>query len=718
MQGRKARQKYIVLTTYLLCIIVDIGVTKMKYIKTLLLVGLILLIGSSISMASSNLEIILDGENVTNLATPIIKEGRTLVPIRSILEKMGAKVDWYGDTKTIKVSKDKKIVTLKLDSLLVKYQDEGEVYALSDVAPVLVGDKTYAPLRLITNAIGVDIQWDGPTNTVKIDSQAKSVFNGFFEAEILNIEDGQTIKGSRILELSVSEETARRGAEIKYMLLDPDRAEGKVIARGTDVRGQYNWIPYVSDHGKKALVAAIYDGEGNFISGDAKMVNVSILPEVKLTGLSEVVREDAAIGVELNFVPIYVQYEISHLDKDKTITTGELDPWGSYKWAPMVDDNGQYKIRAIAYDENKKAYFSEIKEVKLEMPYIFGLSGVKEGMTIDKPVTLLATRNFNVLDTEYLIRYPGFGEERSLSKQGYGSYKWFPGPEDKMEVEVFARVTNTRGIVHQTKGIPVLLPGRPIILLEGLGPNQVITSEVGIRSLSNFGLEEVQYILTNPAKGSKKLLATSDPREGYVFKPTREYLEYTHIKAVGQYQGKTIESEEIPIKIYLDKLYGPKPIVEKNKFMGVVSVLAKRSWEDTGMSAALQTAQAILETGWGQSVPVDKYTGKFSNNLFGIKGKGTAGSVTSNTWEEYNGTTFRIDADFRAYKNIEESWLNHKELLLEAERYGIFRDVMYDSSMGAWALKRAGYATDSQYPLKLMNIIDLYKLDELDKVGI
>ncbi|MFA7533022.1 MAG: glucosaminidase domain-containing protein, partial [Tissierellaceae bacterium] len=680
----------------------------MKYLKTLLALGLIILLGSSISMASSNLEIILDGENVTTLATPIIKDGRTLIPIRSILEKMGAKVDWYGDTRTIIVSKDNKVVTLKVDSRLIKYRDGKEIYALSDVAPVLVGDKSYAPLRLITNAIGVDIQWDGSTNTVKIDSQTKSVFSSFFVEEILNIEDGQTIGGTTILKLNVSEEAAKNGAEIKYMLLDPDTAAGKVIARGKDIEGQYNWIPYVSDHGKKALVAAIYDDEGNFISGDAKLVNISIVPEVKLTGLSEIVSENAAIGVESNFVPIHVQYEITHVDKDKTITTGELDPWGTYNWSPMVDDNGNYKIRAIAYDENEKAYFSETKEIILEMPYILGLSGVKEGMILDKPVTLLANRNFNVLDTEYLIRYPVFGEERSLSKQGYGSYKWFPGPEDKGEVEVFARVTNTKGIVHQTKGIPVVLPGRPILLLEGVGPNQVITSEVEIRSSSNFGLEEVQYMLTNPAKGTKKLLAVSDPsRESYIFVPTRDDLEYSHIKAVGKYKENTIESEEIPIKIYLDTLYGPKPIVEKDKFMGVVSELARKSWEDTGMSAALQTAQAILETGWGQSVPVDKYTGRFSNNLFGIKGKGSAGSVTSNTWEEYNGTTFRIDADFRAYNSIDESWLNHKELLLQAERYGIFRDVMYDSTMGAWALRRAGYATDSQYPKKLMNIINL-----------
>ncbi|HOA20662.1 MAG TPA: glucosaminidase domain-containing protein, partial [Sedimentibacter sp.] len=150
----------------------------------------------------------------------------------------------------------------------------------------------------------------------------------------------------------------------------------------------------------------------------------------------------------------------------------------------------------------------------------------------------------------------------------------------------------------------------------------------------------------------------------------------------------------------------------------LVSGLAVNTRKTTGMSAALQVAQAILETGWGQSVPVDKYDGKFSYNLFGIKGEGTKGSVTSNTWEEYNGVAFRIDAEFRAYNNEKESWQDHKDLLLLRERYAPFREVMYDSTKGAWALKRCGYATDSQYAIKLIDIIERYDLKELDEVTI
>jgi flagellum-specific peptidoglycan hydrolase FlgJ len=122
-----------------------------------------------------------------------------------------------------------------------------------------------------------------------------------------------------------------------------------------------------------------------------------------------------------------------------------------------------------------------------------------------------------------------------------------------------------------------------------------------------------------------------------------------------------------------------------------------------------------LETGWGQSLPVDRYTGLFSNNLFGIKGSGPAGSVLSGTTEEYYGTLYRTDANFRAYYSVQQSWDDHNELLLLMERYQPYRDVMYHSTSGAYALKRCGYATDSGYPEKLITIINQYGLDKLDR---
>jgi len=358
--------------------------------------------------------------------------------------------------------------------------------------------------------------------------------------------------------------------------------------------------------------------------------------------------------------------------------------------------------------------------VRVELTKEVALRGVTANSTITKPVTIWVARNFPITQVEYILRNPANGQEEILGVYGYVGHKWFPGPDKAGNWEVYARVKDTAGKTFTTSPIPVKVAGNPLLLVEGVGPNQVITGAVKVKATANVPLSKIEYKLTNTKTGVQKTIASgSMPETELTWTPAKTDEGYYNLQAVGTTPaGQLVQSELIPVRVYMGTIYSAKPIIEKDKFQDFAAQMAVRSQEKTGMSAALQTAQAILETGWGQSVPVDKYTGKFSNNLFGIKGKGTAGSVTSNTWEEYNGTTFRIDADFRAYKDPAESWDDHKQLLLTSSRYAPYRAVMHNSTLGAWALRRCGYATDSKYPLKLIDLIKRYNLDRLDEVNI
>lgn len=695
--------------------------TKMKMVMVLMILCIFGQGCSQQSLATRPIKLIVDGKDITSSSMPILQNDRTLVPVRFVAEELGAIVTWNDKDRTIKIERDSSTILLRIDSYLVQHKDEKEKYFLSDVSPIIINERTYVPLRLVSNALGIGIDWEESNKTISMDSTKMSDYNPIFQEQISTINPGQSIEGKVDLQLTLPNGIPENAVGIKYLLLDSKTAKGNIIARGNDLAGRYTWLPNLRDNGDKLLVAAIYDSKGKFLAGDAIPVSLNINPKVSLTGIEDgkLIGDGINLGANANFIASYVKYEIVNLDKNKTTVTTELDPQGSYNWLPFVDDNGNYSFKVTAYDENNKGYDSEIINSRVEVSRSLSLSGGKKGMIINKPVNLSTLRNFNVSETEYILRDPKTGVEEVLKKLGYGNYKWFPGPEYSGTKEILVRVKDTSGTTHESDSIIVNLHGKPKLILEGVGPKQVITSEVKIKASSNVELDSVDYILINPTNGSKKVLVSGqNPSDEFKLVPSKTDSGYRDIKAVGTYNGKKIESEQIPIRIYLDKIYGPTPIIEKDKFLGTASELAKRSWEEIGMSAALQTAQAILETGWGQSVPVDKYTGQTSNNLFGIKGKGAAGSVISNTWEEYNGTVFRIDAEFRAYNNIDESWANHKDLLLKAERYDIFREVMHDSTQGAWALRRAGYATDSQYPIKLMNIIKQYNLEKLDEVGI
>lgn len=144
------------------------------------------------------------------------------------------------------------------------------------------------------------------------------------------------------------------------------------------------------------------------------------------------------------------------------------------------------------------------------------------------------------------------------------------------------------------------------------------------------------------------------------------------------------------------------------EFIDSISQAALDNYKKYGVLPSLTVAQAALESGWGNSG-----LAKNSNNLFGIKGTGTAGSVQMVTQEEENGKKIAIVDGFRVYNSQAESIDDHGKLL-SGSRY---KDVIAanDYKQAATAVKAAGYATDSTYTSQLIDIIEGHKLYTLDE---
>lgn len=694
-----------------------------------LAVGAVLLAGSVWFMpnvyADTQIQLHIDGKIINAVPAPIIVNDRMLVPLRIVSEELGAVVTWNEAERSVLIEKGNRSILLRIDRSLISYTVEGYKYfQLSDVMPQIHSDRTFVPIRLISNALGVGIEWEEASRTVKVDSSEASSITPFFDMRLTSVKPNATIAGTTTLQSFVPATTPAGASEIRYLLISPDSGMGVVIARGNEHSGAYQWVPSMRDNGEKVLVAALYDSAGKFIAGDAMPIVVGLVPKVELTGVvsGQTVSDTVKLSANLNFSAAYVTYEIVNTSNGKVLTTGEQDPLGTYSWTPTMPYNGDATIKVTAFDQKRQAYSSQSVNVRIEMERKFALGGVKAGQSINNSVTLYASRNFDVIETEYLIRDLKTGSVGTLAKVQYVSYSWFPGPGSAGDKELFVRVKATDGTVYTSDPIAVNVTGAPKLLLKGAGPNQVITSAAAVKLYvtGNVALSRVQYVMTNSVTGVQKIIATyEDASQTFAYTPLKGEDGTYKLKAIGTYgSGQTLSSEEVAVKVYTGTLYGPKPVIEKSEFLSLASKLALADAKRSGMSAALQTAQAILETGWGQSVPVDKYSGQMSFNLFGIKGTAVAGSVVSNTWEEYNGVAYRTDAKFRAYHDVEESWIDHNKLLLTGTRYIPFTKVMYDSGLGAWALKRAGYATDSKYPLKLMDIIETYHLEVLDQTGI
>jgi flagellum-specific peptidoglycan hydrolase FlgJ len=127
-----------------------------------------------------------------------------------------------------------------------------------------------------------------------------------------------------------------------------------------------------------------------------------------------------------------------------------------------------------------------------------------------------------------------------------------------------------------------------------------------------------------------------------------------------------------------------------------------------GIPAAVTIAQAIDESGWGQSELATR-----DHNLFGIKGAGPAGTDVFMTSEYENGQWVTISAGFRVYHNVAESIADHSELLATDTSY---QRAMADRDVpDAFANDLTGvYATDPNYGANLIALMRLYNLYQYD----
>lgn len=122
----------------------------------------------------------------------------------------------------------------------------------------------------------------------------------------------------------------------------------------------------------------------------------------------------------------------------------------------------------------------------------------------------------------------------------------------------------------------------------------------------------------------------------------------------------------------------------------------------TGIPASITLAQGILESNSGESNLAKKF-----NNHFGIKCK-----------SDWKGETTYQDDDtkqecFRVYPTALASFKDHSDFLKNRPNYAaLFTLDPVDDSAWAYGLKKAGYATASDYPKRLLKIIDDYELSQ------
>src|SRR5690606_8537018 len=107
-----------------------------------------------------------NGEEKTISPAPVIVNGSTMIPIHFFINHMGGRLSWNNQ--------EKKATLIKDDHLIEMWLNKNEIvvdgkWVKSDVAPILIDNRTMLPLRFISESLGWKVGWDPATKSVMLE---------------------------------------------------------------------------------------------------------------------------------------------------------------------------------------------------------------------------------------------------------------------------------------------------------------------------------------------------------------------------------------------------------------------------------------------------------------------------------------------------------------------------------------------------------------------
>lgn len=183
--------------------------------------------------------------------------------------------------------------------------------------------------------------------------------------------------------------------------------------------------------------------------------------------------------------------------------------------------------------------------------------------------------------------------------------------------------------------------------------------------------------------------------------------------------GQLTHTHPFPFEQFSMRAARARSTNSQQAFINQVAPYAKTVAQANDLYASVMIAQAIVESGWGQST-----LSKAPNyNLFGIKGSYNGQSVTMKTQEYIDGEWVTVNAKFRKYPSFNESLTDNAYVLKNTS----FQSGVYYYS-GAWksntksykdatAWLTGRYATAPAYGTTLNSVIETYNLTQYDTPG-
>lgn len=218
-------------------------------------------------MNSSLVTVRVNGEDITfedPEALPKIINERTMLASRAFYEKIGAKVEWNGKDRTVTVSKDNDKIVLKIDSN--KALVNGKEVKLDSPATI-INDKTYIPVRFVSEAFGYKVKYDANEGMPIVD-----IFNiteKELETKLQELEKEENYKM-----IASMKSSGQKDEEIEETLKDLYEGEelDKILAAKADLDKDPELLKKYQDEVKKEMEGALGEDSEEKETKDEKIV--------------------------------------------------------------------------------------------------------------------------------------------------------------------------------------------------------------------------------------------------------------------------------------------------------------------------------------------------------------------------------------------------------------------------------------------------------------
>lgn len=133
-----------------------------------------------ISLSVGSLIAHMDGQIVTLDSPPVIVNGRTLVPLRPIIEGLGGAITWVPETRSVEVWFNGTTLLLQIGNRTAVVNGEA---VIMDVPAAIMNSRTMLPVRFVSEHLGADVQWEQLTKTVTITVNGVTVSGGVLTSQ-------------------------------------------------------------------------------------------------------------------------------------------------------------------------------------------------------------------------------------------------------------------------------------------------------------------------------------------------------------------------------------------------------------------------------------------------------------------------------------------------------------------------------------------------------